>query len=263
VNGTKPIVPNRKTGQGRNDMHRATQRMAWKYLGLFVVTTLLTAGCSADAPTPAPSPIPTPQPTPTPVPVPTPAPVPVPAPIPSPPATGPGRYKCNGNTCTFVANDSGPNQCTPGTGSACGVPSPKPTPTPSPRSTPAPNGVISFQGPVSFRASGTSVNITIQRIANSSSTYTTGSLRIDLWATQAPYSGGDLFGSSTASIRTNNVSGLQDTLGPNRSFSNINLSLAYSSPSAGYSNYTLVLAEFSSTCGSADHYCVAAYVSLK
>jgi hypothetical protein len=51
-----------------------------------------------------------------------------------PPANPPparGRYKCSGTSCVFDANDSGPNQCTPGA-NACGVPPPPQPPQPPP-----------------------------------------------------------------------------------------------------------------------------------
>jgi hypothetical protein len=132
---------------------------------------------------------------------------------------------------------------------------------PPPTSTPA---SISFQGSSSFRVTGNSVAITISRILNSSLTNTSGSLRIDLWATAAPYSGnGELSGYMTASMRTENISGLSDTLRPNSYFSNITLNLPYTAPPPGNSTYTLVVAQYSTSCSSADHFCLAAYLPLR
>src|SRR4051812_36797597 len=76
-------------------------------------------------------------------------------------------------------------------------------------------GSLDFQGVVSAQTSGNTVNITIDRIVNSSSTYTSGSLRIELWASTVFYPAGSS-GYRTASIRTVQVNGLSDQLGPNR-----------------------------------------------
>ena len=83
------------------------------------------------------------------------------------------------------------------------------------------NGSIDFSGRFTFQVTGNNVHITIERIVNSSSTFTSGSLRIELWATQSPYSGGSISGTKTASIRTSQISGITDQLKPNSSFTNI------------------------------------------
>jgi hypothetical protein len=128
--------------------------------------------------------------------------------------------------------------------------------------TPAPQQPLAFEGTAHFRASGGSASLTIQKIVNNSTAYTSGSLRIDLWATSSRYTGGDISGYRTASIRTSEVTGLADQLRPNAAFSNISANLAYSDPPSGYGYFTLILAEFKTNCGSADHYCVAAALPM-
>jgi hypothetical protein len=109
--------------------------------------------------------------------------------------------------------------------------------------------------------------ITIDGIKNYTSTYTTGSLRIDLWALQAPYYGGSFTGYKTASVRTNQVTGLSDQLGPGQYFYNISLQLVYAAPgNPSYNQYVLMLQEYSadpSVCPYSDHYCVIAAVNLQ
>src|SRR5438105_1959565 len=74
-------------------------------------------------------------------------------------------------------------------------------------------GHLDFQGQSTYEISGKSVHITIDRMVNSSSTYTSGSLRLELWAFSAPYTTGAT-GYKTASIRTSQLTGLADQLGP-------------------------------------------------
>jgi hypothetical protein len=137
-----------------------------------------------------------------------------------------------------------------------------PQPTQGARTT-ATNSPLTFVGTSRYSASGGSVVVTIQKLSNNSSTYTSGSLRIDLWASASPYGGGDISGYRTASIRTRDVSGLSDQLRPNASFSNISLNLKFTPPPPGYGSYTLVLAEFASSCSSADRYCIAAALPMR
>ena len=66
-------------------------------------------------------------------------------------------------------------------------------------------GNLDFQGGSTFQVSGNTVHITLAKIVNSSSTRTSGSLRIDLWAFQAPYAGGSFSGYKTASVRTSQI----------------------------------------------------------
>lgn len=124
------------------------------------------------------------------------------------------------------------------------------------------DGNLDFSGTISFQASGDSVSISIASIVNSSSSYTSGSLQLELWAAQSPYNGSSLSGYKTASIRTNQINGLSDQLGPNATFSNINLTIPFTEPAAGYTCFTLLLTMYSSTCTSSDNFCIIAYSNL-
>jgi hypothetical protein len=125
---------------------------------------------------------------------------------------------------------------------------------------------VDFVGAAQLSVSGGVASISINEILNSSSTYTTGSLRIDLWALQAPYYGGSFSGYQTASIRTNQVNGLADSLGPGQYFYNIALNLTFTAPGdASYDHYVIMLLEYipdTSRCTTSDHYCVIAALNL-
>ena len=124
------------------------------------------------------------------------------------------------------------------------------------------NSPIDFSGPVGASISGDSVTITIQLISNSSSTYTSGSLRIELWATSTPYSGGSITGTRTALIRTFRITGLTDTIEPNYTFSNITINTSYTTPPSSNTNFTLILTEYSESCSASDGFCIIAYAPL-
>jgi TRAP-type C4-dicarboxylate transport system substrate-binding protein len=68
------------------------RKIVFLFLSLVVVTTLVFAGCTQEAPAPAPAPTPAPAPAPAPAPTPAPAPAPAPAPTPAPaPAPAPAK----------------------------------------------------------------------------------------------------------------------------------------------------------------------------
>ena len=121
---------------------------------------------------------------------------------------------------------------------------------------------LSITGNYSFQVTGNQVTIAVDYIDNNCSTYTSGSLRLELWATSTPYAGGGISGYRTASIRTASISGLSDALGPNSYFSGINVTIPYNAPPSGYDNYTLILSEYSSNCTSSDGFCIADYGSF-
>jgi hypothetical protein len=123
-------------------------------------------------------------------------------------------------------------------------------------------GNLDFQGPVTVQFSSNSVHITIQKIVDNSSSYTSGSLRIDLWALPSPYAGGAFLGFQAASVYTRQVAGLSDRLQPGGSFSNASLTLPYSAPPAQDSSYVLLLLEYNPLCPSPDSFCIAAYVNV-
>jgi len=123
---------------------------------------------------------------------------------------------------------------------------------------------IVFDGASTFQVSGNSVNITISKIRNNSSTLTSGSLRIELWALNAPYSySGNAAGYKTASIRTSLISGLSDQIPKNTVWSEITLNLPFiAPPTTGYTNYALFLRQYDPTnCPTADHFCTIDYLN--
>ena len=122
---------------------------------------------------------------------------------------------------------------------------------------------IVFEGSSTYQVNGNWVNITINTIHNKSSTFTSGSLRLELWALNAPYSySGSALGYRTASIRTSLVSGLSDQLFPNASFSGITLNLTFTAPPANYSNYTLFLLQYDpANCSTDDGFCTIDYIN--
>jgi hypothetical protein len=125
---------------------------------------------------------------------------------------------------------------------------------------------VDFVGAVHLAISGGTASISINEILNSSTTYYTGSLRIDLWALQAPYHGGSFTGYQTASIRTIQINGAGDSLSPGQYFYNISLNLPYTAPGdASYNQYVIMVLEYipdTSRCTTSDHYCVIAALNL-
>ncbi len=123
---------------------------------------------------------------------------------------------------------------------------------------------VVFSGSSSFQTSGSLVNILITKIVNNSTTITSGSLRLELWALDKPYSfGGGSTGYRTASIRTNQISGGSDQLLPNGSFNNLNLNLSYTPPGLpSDNNFALLLLEYNPTsCNTSDNFCTIDYLN--
>lgn len=122
---------------------------------------------------------------------------------------------------------------------------------------------VTISGSTSMSASGSQVSLSIDKISNTSASGTTGSLRIELWATRSAYSGGSISGYKTASIRTSQISGGSDTLGPNQYFSGLKLTLPFEAPPADYSYFTVIVSEYdSAACTASDKFCITSYVSL-
>lgn len=120
-----------------------------------------------------------------------------------------------------------------------------------------------ISGNASMSVSGTQVALSIDKISNTSSSGTTGSLRIELWATRSAYSGGSISGYKTASIRTSDITGGSDTLGPNQYFSSLKLNLPYTAPPSDYTYFTIIVSEYDSVnCTSSDKFCINSHLSL-
>ena len=85
-------------------------------------------------------------------------------------------------------------------------------------------------------------------------------MRIELWALAAPYYGGSVTGYVTATIRTNLITGITDTLAGNSSFTNISLNLPYTAPPANKTSRALFLLEYDPVdCSAIDHFCIVDY----
>jgi len=92
-----------------------------------------------------------------------------------------------------------------------------------------------------------------ETIANRSTTRTTGSLKLELWATVNPYSGGTINGTQMAAFRLPG----NGQLSPNTSFTGVSLSGAVNAePPPGSYYVTMILSEFASTCANFDQYCI-------
>ena len=118
-----------------------------------------------------------------------------------------------------------------------------------------------IDGAVSVNWSGNVVTISIENISNRSYSMTSGSLRIELWAFDTPFTGSES-GYKTASIRTSAITGGLDRLAPRQSLTGLTLSLPYTAPPADHSNFVIFVTEYSATCSLIDKFCYAYYVNL-
>ena len=112
-----------------------------------------------------------------------------------------------------------------------------------------------------FHGDGT-VTLTIPEIHNTSSTYKTGTLRVELWASTSPYYGGQLSGYKMAQVQFGGSSNGQ--LEPNHYFSafDYTTSVLVTPPNGSYA-VTLTVDEYSSSgCTSADGFCIDAWASF-
>ncbi|MDD5028251.1 MAG: S8 family serine peptidase [Rhodoferax sp.] len=118
-----------------------------------------------------------------------------------------------------------------------------------------------IDGAVSVNTSGNLATISIGSIVNRSDYLTSGSLRIELWAFDTPFTGSEL-GYKTASIRTSAITGGVDQLAPYQSLTGLTLSLPYAPPPAGNTQLVVFVTEYSATCTQVDKFCYAYYVNL-
>lgn len=101
--------------------------------------------------------------------------------------------------------------------------------------------------------SSDTVQLDVAEIENTSSSGTTGTLRLELWLTLAPW---NTSGSNTGwEIATDQITGSSNgTLGPEQYFSNISKTVPYiNHPSAGTYYVTLAVAEYTGTSPSVDN----------
>ena len=124
------------------------------------------------------------------------------------------------------------------------------------------DGVIDFEGAYSIEVEGSSVTITVDKIINYSSSFTSGPLRLELWASNTPFDGVNLTGARTALFQTQQVPGLTDKLPPDSSFDNVVFTTGYTTPVPSAIFNTLVLSMFSTSCTEPNNFCPIAYVPL-
>lgn len=98
------------------------------------------------------------------------------------------------------------------------------------------SGALRLIGTSTYQIRGGEVRITTERIENTMSR-ASNALRLELWASTSPYSGGSITGYSTAAIRFTN------TLGANQYFANIDQTVNFQPPPAGSYSMTLLLLE--------------------
>lgn len=112
-------------------------------------------------------------------------------------------------------------------------------------------GTYSYQ----LSTSSASVQLSVAEILNPSSTYHTGTLRLELWLTTSPYSGGSINGFRVAAIQLTGSS--NGTLGPDQYFSNVYATgPLVNFPSSGTYYVTFIIEEFTQNCGSSDGFCI-------
>jgi len=100
-------------------------------------------------------------------------------------------------------------------------------------------------------------------IQNSSTTQTTGTLRVELWLTTTPYTGGTANGSRIAADVLSPSVSATGQLAPGQSFANVAATVpATALPAVGTYYVAVVVSEFSSGCPSLDQYCIDTYQNL-
>jgi hypothetical protein len=119
---------------------------------------------------------------------------------------------------------------------------------------------ISLIGTYSYSTdSGLSTaQVSVAEILNSSATYKTGSLRLELWLTATPYAGGSITGYRIATYQL--TGSTEGALGPNQEFTNISASVPLSGlPGPGTYDVTLIVSEYTNNCGTSDGFCIDTY----
>jgi hypothetical protein len=102
------------------------------------------------------------------------------------------------------------------------------------------NSNLDLSGNVRWSTSGSQINIQAGKVANNSSSSTSGSLRLRIWATRSRYAGGGITGYV---LGTRNLSSLR----PNYYYSNISGNVSYTRPPSGTYYTTMTLEEYSAS----------------
>jgi hypothetical protein len=110
---------------------------------------------------------------------------------------------------------------------------------------------LTFSGTFSYDRTGSSVILRVARIDNESTTRTTGTLRLELWATASkPANGAGFTGYRLATGAT------LSPLPPRTFYADVVRTTTFSEPPAGTYWLVMVLSEFSSSCTLTDGYCL-------
>lgn len=106
------------------------------------------------------------------------------------------------------------------------------------------------------------VEFNVDGVVNRSSTVTTGTLRLELWATSEPYEGGTINGYRVATYRF--VSDSNGRLAPGARYVDISRTVPISvRPPVGSYYGTLIVSQFDSeNCGTEDNFCIATDMSF-
>jgi hypothetical protein len=106
--------------------------------------------------------------------------------------------------------------------------------------TPPSDTGVDISGTVSWATSGSSINISATKVMNLSYTSSTGSLRLQIWATRSRYTGGTISGYV---LGRRNLNPLQ----PRYYYSNISGSVSYTRPPRGTYYTTITVEEYTSS----------------
>jgi hypothetical protein len=114
----------------------------------------------------------------------------------------------------------------------------------------AANG-LTFSGTFSFDRTGSTVVLRVARIDNESTTRTTGTLRLELWASSTRPANGQGFTGYRLATGSN-----LNPLPPRTFYSDVVRTTSFSEPPAGTYWMVMVLSEFSSSCSQSDGFCL-------
>jgi hypothetical protein len=118
---------------------------------------------------------------------------------------------------------------------------------------------IQLVGQPSYTQSGSQLTLNVPEILNASTSTDTGTLRVELWLTAAPYAGGNISGDRVAIHQlSGNTNG---ALGPSQYFDPFSVTVPLTNlPGPGSYYASLLVTEYNSTtCSSSDHFCIDTY----
>jgi hypothetical protein len=98
-----------------------------------------------------------------------------------------------------------------------------------------------MSGNTSWQQNGNRVTLQVDRVSNNSSSATSGSLRLQLWATASPYAGGTISGYILGSYQFSQV------LAPNQYYSSVTQTVTFTAPPDGTYYTTMTLEEYTAS----------------